>query len=169
MFEKIKKSIQRKWLFWQLRAAKKLWQAKEPITWLIFCADKIVANPDISLNPLMRERKIYAPKSAKEMTEILALVIEAIDKDTRAGAIHELGPFHEQSPSAFLKTENGWIDDGSKHILFHAVAIKKIATFINEGPKEDLTYHRYNLRVLTPVLTDMQLYIDSIIVLYKQN
>lgn len=169
MFTKLKKSIRLKWLQLQVTAAKELWQNKDPVQRLIFCAQKILANPDFELIPTMRQHVIFAPKTAKEFTEILAEVSESLDKNEKVSALFKLGPFRDQYPIQFLATPSGCIDRGNDHVLFHIAAIQRIANYINAGDQESIPYNRYNMRVLRPIVADFQLYVDSVLELYKKR
>ncbi len=168
MFEKLKKSIRLKWMQLKVAAGRELYK-KDPLQRLLFCTEMILNNPDFELNPTIRHQVIYAPQRAKLFTELMSEITDAIENDKKASTVFKLGPFREQTPIVFLSTETGCIDKGNDHVLFHIAAIRAIVIYIKTGQQENLTYSRYNLRVLEPVVPDFQLYVDSIFELYKVN
>lgn len=167
MFQKLIKRIQLRWMKLQINVRRDVLIHKKPAEFLQYCADLILRNPEFKLHPTTRGVWIYAPQNAKEFTEILSKITTAIAFDKPVKDVVSLGPFKEMHPLSFLTTETGCIDDGKKHCLFHVAAIEQIAKYINRGIQEDKNYSRYNHRILSPLVQDLQLYIDQIFKLYR--
>lgn len=167
MFQKLIKRIRLKWMKVQVNVRRDVLIHKNPAEFLQYCTALILRNPEFELHPTTRDVWIYAPQNAKDLTEIFSKITTAITLDQPVKDVVNLGPFKEMHPLTFLMTDNGCIDDGKQHCLFHVSAIDQIADYLNKGIQEEKTYSRYNYRILTSLVQDLQLYIDHIFKLYR--
>lgn len=167
MFQKLIKRIQLRWMKLQINVRRDVLIHKKPAEFLQYCTALILRNPEFELRPTTRNVWIYSPQNAKEFTEILSKITSAIAFDKPVKDVVNLGPFKEMHPLSFLTTDIGCIDDGKQHCLFHVSAIREIANYLNRGIEEDKNYSRYNHRILSPLVQDLQLYIDQIFKLYR--